>query len=140
MSVFKASSVYNDDNGSWGPHLALTEASTSNTGYWHSKTGDKNPSIEFKMSGSKEVFSVQIVDRLNGFADRFEQVEVRVGSSSSYDSATSCGTQSYSGSTSYNYICPSNTVGQHVFIKKHGTTEDYLQINHVTVMEKGNCS
>ena len=137
LTVVEASSVYQNNTSSWGPQLALTDPSKNGyDGYWHSDSGDMNPWIEFKMSNVKEVSTVEVVDRYS-YANkhRFEQVEVRVGSSSNYDIATSCGIQSCCSSNfTYIYRCPDDTVGLHIFIKKLGSTQEYLHVNHVTVM------
>ena len=138
LSVVTASSVNEDDHDKWGASLALTEPSLTNTGYWHSAEGDVNPSIELKMDGTKDVISVEVMDRRDCCEDKFEDVEVKVGST--FEDSISCGVQSYSSSTTYMYQCPENTAGQHIFIKKLGTTDDVLHVNHVNVKVSGSCS
>ena len=137
LTVLAWSSVYANDSEKWGPELALTEPSSTYTGYWHSDTGDKNPWIFFEMSEPNEVLSVEVTDRLDDWEKRFEEVEVRVGANSFYQDAVSCGIQSYRDSTTYNYQCPENTIGKKIFIKKLGTTVDFLHINHIKVKAKG---
>ena len=135
LTAVQASSVFANIIAGYGPEQALTKSLDLNSGFWHSDLGDTNPWIEFKMADTNEVYSVEVVDRLDPWnKNRFEQVDVRVGSSSAgYDSATSCGIKSCcSEDFTYTYTCPENTVGQHIFIKKLGT-QDILQVNLVTV-------
>ena len=129
------SGVYKDKWELQGPQLALTPPSKTNTGFWHSG-GENHPFIEFSMSEEAEVNSVKIVDRLDGnkYANRFEEVEVRVDTKN-IQNPISCGVQSYNGSTTYIYNCPPNTRGNHITIKKHGTTK-LLHINNVEVSIK----
>ena len=135
ITLVQASSVYDNNIASFGPELALTKSLDLNSGFWNSAAGDTNPWIEFKMSDTNEVYSVEVVDRIADlYKNRFEQVDVRVGSSSGYESATSCGIKSCcSEDFTYTYTCPENTVGQHIFIKKLGTQDIELQVNLVTV-------
>lgn len=90
-----------------------------------------------------------MADRIEGsWSNRYENVEVRVGTIGNggmtetahvaWDLAISCGVQSYPSSstndnTIFNYICPANTVGQYIFIKKLGTTDAVFHVNLVTV-------
>ena len=104
MTVVNASSVYANDNEKWGPQHALTDISINRTNYWHSAADDINPSIIFKMQHEHEVLAVDVVDRLNGYNERFQSVEVRVGTSLSFNEAQSCGIQSYEGEKSYRLV------------------------------------
>ena len=45
----------------FGPQLALTPPSSTNTGYWHSG-GEKQPWIEFRMAEETEVDRIKIID------------------------------------------------------------------------------
>ena len=107
------------------------------------------------MQHEHEVQAVDVVDRLNGYNERFQSVEVRVGSSLSFDEAQSCGIQSYEGEKSYRlvyfvkqcmqnvdkmyiqtfpflrYFC-SNLKGEFIIIQKLDDSE-FLHVNHVTV-------
>ena len=101
MTVVNASSVNDNDNEKWGPEQALTEISTNSINYWHSAANDINPSITFKMQRDHEVLAVDVVDRQDCCNERFQSVEVRVGSTPSFDDAQSCGIQSYEGEKTY---------------------------------------
>ena len=103
LAVVRASSVFNQDNENWGPEQALTEISTNNKSYWHSATGDNNPSITFKMQQDHEVLFVEVVDRQDCCHERFNNVEVRIGSTLLFGDAQSCGVQSYEGNTTYKF-------------------------------------
>ena len=86
------------------------------------------------MSQHNQVLAVEVTDRPGFRNDRFEDVEVRVGPSSIFEDAISCGNQSYTNSLTYKYECPRNAVGKHIIIKKHGTTPDFvLHVDHVSV-------
>ena len=99
LSVVEASSVYLNDFEKWGPEQALSDISYSDENFWHSALEDANPSITFKMTDEYEVISVEVVDRLDNHPTRFKMVEVRVGSTKSFEDAESCGMKSYSGKT-----------------------------------------
>ena len=101
MSVFEASSIFRNERENWGPEKALTEISPDWTNYWHSAEEDINPSITFKLQQEHEVLSVEVVDRQDCCPDRFKDVEVRVGTTPSFEDATTCGIQSYAGQTQY---------------------------------------
>ena len=81
------------------------------------------------MAEEAEVTSIKIVDRQDCCQERFELVEVKVGT-------TSCGVQSYKGSNTYTYNCPTNARGNKIFIKKLGTTTNLFHINNVEVSVK----
>ena len=100
LTVFNASSVYNDNYEQYGPEQALTPVSLDSNNYWHSAADDDNPSITFKMQHEHEVLSVEVVDRQDCCNERFQSVEVRVGYTPSFEDAQSCGIQSYAGETS----------------------------------------
>ena len=131
LSVNRWSGVLENDMNLWGPQLALTPPSSTNTGYWHSG-GEKHPWIEFRMAEEAEVDRIKIIDRLDCCPERFEKVEVRV-----YDKVNpvSCGVQSYIDSTTYTFNCPANTRGN-LFIKKYGTTNNWFHINNVEVYQR----
>lgn len=138
LIVLGASSVFQNDPSKWGAHLALTDVSKTATDYWHSDNDDINPWIEFKISSSRTILYVEVVDRLDSKPDRYEKIEVRVGSSSSYDSAVSCGIKSFGDAVPtnpphYKYTCPEDTRGHHVFIKKLGETEAMMHVNSVRI-------
>ena len=101
MTIVNASSVYNDDYEKWGPEQALTGVSPNQFNYWHSSEDDDNPSITFKMQQEHEVLAVEVVDRQDCCNERYQSVEVRIGSSPSFDDAQSCGIQSFEGETRY---------------------------------------
>ena len=101
LTVVSASSVYDDNYEQYGPEQALTPVSQDNINYWHSGSDDDNPSITFKMQHEHEVLSVEVVDRQDCCNERFESVEVRVGNTTSFDDAQSCGIQSYEGKKRY---------------------------------------
>ena len=126
LSVNNWSGVLHNDE-KWGPELALTPVSSTGTGYWHSG-GEKQPWIEFIMAEETEVDRIEIIDRLDCCSERFENVEVTVGS-------VRCGVQSYEGSTTYTFNCPANTRGN-LFIKKIGTTNNWFHINNVEVYQR----
>ena len=126
--------MYANDESKWGPQLALTPSSSTNTGYWHSG-GEKQPWIEFRMAEETEVDRIKIIDRLDCCPERFENVEVRVGLKWSANSV-SCGVQSYSGSTIYIFNCPANARGNHISITKYGTTTNWFHINNVEVYKR----
>ena len=126
LSVNNWSGVLHNDER-WGPELALTPVSSTGTGYWHSG-GEKQPWIEFIMAEETEVDRIEIIDRLDCCSERFENVEVTVGS-------VRCGVQSYEGSTTYTFNCPANTRGN-LFIKKYGTTNNWFHINNVEVYQR----
>ena len=88
--------MYANDISKWGPKLALTEPSLTSTGYWHSATGDKNPYITLETNQTKLIHTVEIIDRLNGYYDRFEDVEVKVYETIGAE-YVSCGNQSHVG-------------------------------------------
>ena len=101
MTVVNASSVYNDNYEQYGPEQALTPVSLEQKNYWHSAADDINPSITFKMQHEHEVQIVEVVDRQDCCNERFENVEVRVGYTASFEYAQSCGIQSYEGEKRY---------------------------------------
>ena len=101
LSVVKASSVFRNDMDKWGPEQALTNISSDWKNYWHSAEEDINPSITFEMQQEQEIFSVEVVDRQDCCHDRYKSVEVRVGTTPSFDEARTCGIQSYAGQTKY---------------------------------------
>ena len=101
LTVVNASSVYADHYEKYGPEQALTPVSLDGKNYWHSGSDDDNPSITFKMQHEHEVLSVEVVDRQDCCNERFQSVEVRVGSSPSFDDAVSCGIQSDEGKKRY---------------------------------------
>ena len=103
LAVVEASSVYASNYQTYGPEQALTEISTNYKNYWHSATGDNNPSITFKMQQDHEVLFVEVVDRQDCCHERFNNVEVRIGSTSLFGDAKSCGVQSYEGKTTYKF-------------------------------------
>ena len=82
LQVDSCSSVFLSRNNSWGPQLALTEVSYSNTGYWHSDIGDDDPWIKFKVAKELEVLTVEIIDRQTCCFERFQNVEVVIIESS----------------------------------------------------------
>ena len=94
LTVFNASSVYNDNYEQYGPEQALTPVSLDSNNYWHSASDDDNPSITFKMMHEHEVLAVEVVDHQNCCTERFQSVEVRVGYTPSFEDAQSCGIQS----------------------------------------------
>ena len=96
LSVFGASSVYYN-NDYWGPEQALRD----NDKYWHSANGDINPTITFKLQKEQEILSVEVEDRQDCCHDRFKKVEVRVGTTSSFKEAATCGIQSFAGKKKY---------------------------------------
>ena len=112
LTVVNASSVNENNNENWGPEQALTEISNGWIYYWHSNTIDINPSITFKMQREHEVRAVEVVDRqdccdedqCDVCNERFQSVEVRVGSTPSFDDAQSCGIQSYEGEKRYRLV------------------------------------
>ena len=104
LTVVNASSVNENNNENWGPEQALSEISQSWLNYWHSAAGDINPSITFKMQREHEVLAVDVVDRQDCCNERFQSVEVRVGSTPSFDDAQSCGIQSYEGDKRYRLV------------------------------------
>ena len=104
LSVLEASSVFRNDKGNWGPEQALTAISPDWKNYWHSEEGDINPSITFEMQQEHEVLSVELVDRQDCCHDRFKNVEVRVGTTTSFEQASSCGIQSYKGQMEYKLV------------------------------------
>ena len=134
LSVNRWSGVYENDHSNYGPQLALTPPSSTGAGYWHSG-GEKHPWIEFGMDEETEVDRIKIIDRLDCCPERFENVEVRVGLKWSVNSV-SCGVQSYKGSTTYIFNCPTNARGNHIFINKHGTTTNWFHINNVVVSKR----
>ena len=103
LTVVNASSV-NENNDNWGPEQALTKISNSWLNFWHSAADDINPSITFKMQREHEVLAVDVVDRQDCCQERFQSVEVRVGSTPSFDDAQSCGIQSYEGEKQYRLV------------------------------------
>jgi len=140
LTVIGASSVYRDDTVSWGPREALTAVSHTDTGFWHSATGDVNPWIKLGMDGSKKVDAVTVTGRLDDKTYRFKNVEVSVGTGEEF---VSCGTQSYQmfqPSHVYEFQCPEGTIGTEIMIKKDSISTGFggedvcLQINHVEAM------
>ena len=101
LTVVNASSVYDDNYEKYGPEQALTSVSLDKNNFWHSAADDDNPSITFKMQHEHEVLAVEVVDRQDCCNERFQSVEVRVGSSPSFDDAESCGIQSHEGQKRY---------------------------------------
>ena len=101
MSVVGASSVLRNEKDKWGYEQALTEISSNSMFFLHSAEGDINPTITFKMKEECEVLSVEVVDCQDCCHDRFNKVEVRVGTTTLFEKATSCGIQSYKGKTKY---------------------------------------
>ena len=133
LSVNRWSGVYDDDKNKWGPQLALTPPSSTKTGFWHSG-GEKQPWIEFRMAEETEVDRIKIIDRLDSHPTRFERVEVSVRDDK--NNSVSCGIQSYKASTTYTFNCPANARGNHIFIKKYGTTTNWFHINNVEVSKR----
>ena len=102
LTVVNASSVYHDDYENFGPEQALTPISSNQLHFWRSGADDDNPSITFKMQHhEREVLAVEIVDRQDCCYERFDQVEVRIGTTPSFDDAQSCGIQSNEGEKRY---------------------------------------
>ena len=132
----KWSGVFANDQKNYGPELALTPPSSTYYGFWISG-GEKQPWIEFRMTEEADVKSIKIVDRLSCCPERFERVEVKVGYDRSNPSTTvSCGVQTHKDSTTYTYNCPANARGNYIFIKKHGTTNNWFHVNNVEVSVK----
>ena len=102
LSVQESSSSYQGGNENWLPQNALSGVSSWNTGFWHSEKGDYNPWLAVKMTDVNDVIFVEVTDRLDCCHDRFKNVKVSVGTSSSIysDSKISCGFNSYHGSGS----------------------------------------
>ena len=86
------------------------------------------------MAEETEVDKIKIIDRLDNHPTRFERVEVSVWDDK--DKSVSCGIQSYKGSTTYTFNCPANARGNHIFIKKYGTTTNWFHINNVEVYKR----
>ena len=103
LHVVDVSSVSEDDYLYHGPVQSLTAISTDSDHFWQSAAGDANPWILFKMLHEHEVIAVDVVDRQDCCFERFQNVEIRVGSTMSFEDAKSCGTQSYgnNGKTTY---------------------------------------
>ena len=101
LTVVEFSSVLENNYEKWGPEQALTDISYDQYNYWHSADGDINPSITFRMLEEYETFTVKITDRLDCCQERFNNVEVRVGQTTSFDEAESCGIKSYVGQPNY---------------------------------------
>ena len=81
LSYDSHSSTYSDYDKYWGPLQALTEVSTTWSGYWHSKTGDVTPWIKFEFTESK-ITSVELTNRLDPrYYERFDNVEVIISGS-----------------------------------------------------------
>ena len=95
LTVDDYSSVYQNDYEKYGPEQALTDISWNSYNWWHSSIGDINPYITFRMLEEYFHFSVTVTDRLDCCPERFKNVEVRVGQTTSFDEAESCGIQSY---------------------------------------------
>ena len=101
-----SSSIYQDNQEKFGPASALT---LERGKFWHSESGEKNPWISFEMSGAYAVLVVEVTDRqdMDCCYDRFENVEVTVGSSPDIKSPEkkTCGMKSHQegGRTSYRY-------------------------------------
>ena len=99
-----SSSIYQDNQEKFGPASALTLEPSK---FWHSDFGDMNPWISFKMSVANYVLIVEVTDRQDRDCcyDRFQNVEVTVGSSPNINSPgkKSCGFKSHQkeGSTTY---------------------------------------
>ena len=53
------------------------------------------------MQQEHEVLAVEVVDRQDCCNERYQSVEVRIGSSPAFDDAQSCGIQSFEGETRY---------------------------------------
>ena len=101
LSVVSASSVHLNEKDKWGPEQALTELSTTSTNFWHSAEGDINPTITFKLQKEHEILSIVVDDRHDCCHERFQKVEVRIGTTTSFNEATTCGIQSYAGQNKY---------------------------------------
>ena len=97
LSVIESSSFLSESKEKWGPQNALSAISSSSTGFWHSNKGDFNPWLAVKMPDVNNVIVVKVTDRTDDFQNRFKNVEVSVGNSSSInsDSKISCGLKSY---------------------------------------------
>ena len=105
LSVIESSSFLSESKEKWGPQNALSAISSSSTGFWHSNKGDFNPWLAVKMPDVNNVIVVKVTDRTDDFQNRFKNVEVSVGTSSSInsDSKISCGLKSYKGVASTTY-------------------------------------
>ena len=114
LTVVNASSVNEGDYEKWGPEQALTEISLNWINYWHSAPGDIHPSITFKMQQEHEVLAVEVVDRQDCCNERYQSVEVRIGSSPSFDDAQSCGIQTFEGEKKYRLVCDLQQVSVHI--------------------------
>ena len=133
------SEFHHNDHGSCNEHFfvannALTELSYTHTHFWHSHFDDSNPYIELKINSSepKEIVSIQITDRQDCCFERFKDVEVLVGNDTSIENMTSCGKQTYTGSsTRYEFFCPNGTLSQYIIIRKENADEPF-HVNHVT--------
>ena len=105
LSVIESSSILSENKEKWGPQNALSNVSSLSTGFWHSNNGDFNPWLAVKMPDVYNVIVVKVTDRTDDFQNRFKNVEVSVGTSSSInsDSKISCGLKSYKGVASTTY-------------------------------------
>ena len=90
LSVAEVSSVNARQNG---PENVLK----NDKSIWHSKVvgADPIPYISLKMEKEEEVFTVKVIDRLGCVADgctrRYQNVQVKVALTPSYEEAVSCG-------------------------------------------------
>ena len=90
LSVAEVSSVLGGNNG---PENVLK----NDKSYWHSYSSgsDPTPYISLKMEKEEEVLTVKVIDRLGCVADgctgRYQNVQVKVALTPSYEEAVSCG-------------------------------------------------
>ena len=88
----------------WKPEFAITANLTE---FWLSNPNDNNPWISIQMPKINEVIEVEVKDHQDSTLDvyqRYQNVEVFVGNSSDIkEPKSSCGVQSYEGSTTYRY-------------------------------------
>ena len=94
LSVAEVSSVHRVD---FSPENVLK----NDKSIWHSKGvgADPIPYICLKTEKEEEVFTVKVIDRLGcaGCSGRYNNVEVRVAMTPSYEGAVSCGSASGDG-------------------------------------------
>ena len=72
----KASSVYEQEDSTWGPQLAIDgKISNSNHSIYHSN-GERNPWLEIDFGGCKTVTLVRIKHRVDCCIERFKNAQL----------------------------------------------------------------
>ena len=139
----RASSVYSNDEEKWGPSFAIDgKISNSHTKLFHSR--DRLfPWLEVGLPSPTNITNVTIVNRASCCGNRLKSVEVRAGMEKIPDGSkgqkleinTICGHFAGPGENGATYVITCNTPILAKYITIQLLSENYLQINEMTINE-----